>query len=574
MNEKDINKRIRKAFDSVVPDSLDSILSDCKNQKGLILTMTETKKKNKWARYFAGMAACLVLAVGCFFGYRVYDMNYAVASTVSLDVNPSIQITVNKKEHVLDVTPLNEDGKTVIGEMDFSGSSIDITVNALIGSMLRCGYISELANSILISVDNGTSDSSLQDRLTAEVSALLQTDSFTGAVLSQTVTGDSALRQIAEEYGITVGKAQLISKILMLDGMKTFEELASLSINELNLIVKSYTDALDNVSSVGQASDKAYIGEDKAKEIVLTHASLTQDRISRYKAEMDMENGILVYEIEFCSGDYEYEYGVDALTGNIIKHEKELDDGTHINNGDHQGQQDETTLISVEQAKELVLSHAGISTSDIIFVKIDFDDEDGIKHYEIEFVSGGYEYDYDINALTGAVIKCEKELDDDDRTDEEQQDSRLISAEEAKSAALTHAGISASETLFITAELDIDNGLKCYEVEFASGDYEYDYDIDAHTGAVIKHEKKLDDDHQTNAGQQTGTAVISAAKAKELALSHAGLKASQVVFEKAKLDYEDGVKYYDVEFSCNGYEYEYEIDACTGAVLNAEKDLD
>lgn len=45
MNEKDINKRIRKAFDSVVPDSFDSILSDCKNQKGLILTMTETKKK-------------------------------------------------------------------------------------------------------------------------------------------------------------------------------------------------------------------------------------------------------------------------------------------------------------------------------------------------------------------------------------------------------------------------------------------------------------------------------------------------------------------------------------------------
>lgn len=431
--------------------------------------MTETKKKNKWARYFAGMAACLVLAVGCFFGYRVYDMNYAVASTVSLDVNPSIQITVNKKEHVLDVTPLNEDGKTVIGEMDFSGSSIDITVNALIGSMLRCGYISELANSILISVDNGTSDSSLQDRLTAEVSALLQTDSFTGAVLSQTVTGDSALRQIAEEYGITVGKAQLINKILMLDGMKTFEELASLSINELNLIMKSYTEALDNVSSVGQASDKAYIGEAKAKEIVLAHALLTEERISRYKVEMDMENGILVYEIEFCSGDYEYEYDVNALTGEVVKHEKELDDGVHINNGDHQGQQDETTLISVEQAKELALSHAGISTSDIIFVKIDFDDEDGIKHYEIEFVSGGYEYDYDINALTGAVIKCEKELDDDDRTDKEQQDSRLISAEEAKSAALTHAGISASETLFITAELDIDNGLKCYEVEFVSG---------------------------------------------------------------------------------------------------------
>ena len=66
--------------------------------------------------------------------------------------------------------------------------------------------------------------------------SLLQTDTFSGAVLSQTVAKDDALRQLAESYGITVGKAQLIRDILDDDGRHTFGELTSLSINELNLL--------------------------------------------------------------------------------------------------------------------------------------------------------------------------------------------------------------------------------------------------------------------------------------------------------------------------------------------------
>ena len=75
------------------------------------------------------------------------------------------------------------------GEMDFSGSDLEVAVNAIIGSMLQKGYLSELANSILISVDNpdSTRGAALQERLTAEVDKLLKTDTFSGAVLSQTV---------------------------------------------------------------------------------------------------------------------------------------------------------------------------------------------------------------------------------------------------------------------------------------------------------------------------------------------------------------------------------------------------
>ena len=94
--------------------------------------------------------------------------------------------------------------------------------DAIIGSMLQNGYLTELANSVLISVDNSDTarGAEMQARLTDEVNRLLQTDTFSGAVLSQTVAKDDALRQLAESYGITVGKAQLIREILEEDAKK------------------------------------------------------------------------------------------------------------------------------------------------------------------------------------------------------------------------------------------------------------------------------------------------------------------------------------------------------------------
>lgn len=187
----------------------------------------------------AGLAAGLCLILGGGLGVRNYQVNHTVDATVSLDVNPSVEIKINQKERILDVIPLNEDGRTIVGDMDFSGSSLDVAVNAIIGSMLQNGYLNELANSVLISVDNNdpVRGMALQERLADEVNKLLQTDSFRGAVLSQTVVKSDELQQMAEQYGITLGKAQLIQEILGKNSLHTFDELAPLSINELNILL-------------------------------------------------------------------------------------------------------------------------------------------------------------------------------------------------------------------------------------------------------------------------------------------------------------------------------------------------
>ena len=67
------------------------------------------------------------------------------------------------------------------------------------------------------------------------------------------------------------------------------------------------------------------------------------------------------------------------------------------------------TAISASDALRIALEHAGVATADAKEVKTDLDIDDGKAVYEVEFLAGGYEYDYDIDAATGAVLKCEKE---------------------------------------------------------------------------------------------------------------------------------------------------------------------
>lgn len=326
IKEADENAKIKQAYVNAVPDICDVILSDCKQGKGQVIMMEETKKRNRIAKYVMAAAACLILLTGGGFGFNSYRVSYVVASTISLEVNPCVEITVNKKERVLDVRALNKDGEIVIGDMDFSGSDINVVINALIGSMLRHGYLNELANSILISVDNADPENGavLQEKLTKEVNELLTSDGFFGAVLSQTLMENADLQKRADRYGITLGKAQLIEQILSSTQGHTFEELAPLSINELNLLITKAGSDMDRVSALGNASDKAYIGEMKALETALAHAGISEEDIKVYKLNMDVENGAMVYEIEFQYGGYEYEYDIDARTGKIVKNEKEI----------------------------------------------------------------------------------------------------------------------------------------------------------------------------------------------------------------------------------------------------------
>jgi hypothetical protein len=267
MKKIDIENKIKTAVKHSVPDVLDSILSDCKEQKENVIQIhTRAGRKRSWIKPIAAAAAVFALFLVGIAGYGLVGAN-TVDSVISFDINPSIEITVNRKDKVLQVKPLNEDAQIVIGEMDFKNTDLEVTINALIGSMLKNGYINELQNSILISVENKdkAKEAALQAKLGEEVAKLLHASSIDGAILSQSLTDNESLAVLADQNGITRGRAQLISQLVNFNQNYKFEELAKLSITELNLLIASKDLTLENASSVGRPSDRAYIGTQKAE---------------------------------------------------------------------------------------------------------------------------------------------------------------------------------------------------------------------------------------------------------------------------------------------------------------------
>lgn len=200
-NEK-MEQRLAAALEKTAPNDVNGVLSRCEERKGTVIPMTTKKTtKRRWTSLIAACLAVMLLGGGLF-----YQQVNAVASVVSLDVNPSIELKVNRSEKVLVCTPLNEDAKAILADMgngaDLKGAKLDVAVNAIVGSLVRNGYLDSISSAIMISVeDKDTARAEkLQRELTSTVDGVLQTSESRASVLTQTLTQD------ARTYAAGAGK--------------------------------------------------------------------------------------------------------------------------------------------------------------------------------------------------------------------------------------------------------------------------------------------------------------------------------------------------------------------------------
>ena len=401
-NEK-MEQRLASAVEKTAPNDVNGVLSRCDERKGTVIPMTTKKTtKKRWTTLAAACLALVLLGGGGIF----YQQAHAVASVVSLDVNPSIELKVSKSEKVLVCTPLNEDAKAILADMgggaDLKGAKLDVAVNAIVGSLVRNGYLNSISSAIMISVeDNDTARAEkLQRELTSTVDSVLQTSEAKASVLTQTLTQDAGLEQQARKNSISTGKAALVNRVLALNPALKFDALAKLSVEELKDLAEAGAPAMP-------------IGTDKAMDIAAAafgKASTAKMAYSAVDPELDESPAHYEVEIRSQSGE-EFEYKVDAYTGAILESKREAADGTEVPvvqpskpaaSGD----------IGYAKAKSIALNHAGVSENKAYDMEIELDDEDGILVYEVEFKSGNMEYSYEINAATGAILKHEAELDD------------------------------------------------------------------------------------------------------------------------------------------------------------------
>lgn len=254
------------------------------------------------------------------------------------------------------------------------------------------------------------------------------------------------------------------------------------------------------------------------------------------------------------------------------------------------------SYIGAETAKQKALEAASLTAAEVAFTSTDMGTRNGLDYYQICFEAGGQSYRYDVDALTGVIISVQgpgaagqpapPEPTAPQMTDAATSptpsplppasqppaatapsatgsgSSAYIGEEEAKRAALAHAGLAADQISLIRAKLEFDDGRWVYDVEFFTPSHEeYDYEIDAYTGTVLSY----DFDAEYNPNQQGGAGPVTAEQARQIALARVpGAAAADI--REFETDYDDGALKYEGKIIYNGMEYEFEIDAYSGFV--------
>ena len=322
--------------------------------------------------------------------------------------------------------------------------------------------------------------------------------------------------------------------------------------------------------AVPAAAATADIGVEKAKEAALSHAGVAESDTVFLIAEADYDDGRKEYEVEFYAGGTEYDYTIDAASGRVLKFDTELEWYSADDDAGYGWQ----NVIGKQKAQEIALADAGVAAGDALHLIVKPDWDDGVRIYEVEFYTASQEYDYEIHAETGDILSRDREAEWNGSA--ASASTTDIGEAKARSVALNHAGISESSTSYIHAKKDWDDGRWVYDVEFWADGKEYDYEILASDGTILSYD--YDAEYQwsgsTGTGSTSSTADIGEAKARSVALSHAGISESSTSYIYAKKDWDDGRWVYDVEFWADGKEYDYEILASNGTILSYDYDAE
>lgn len=328
----------------------------------------------------------------------------------------------------------------------------------------------------------------------------------------------------------------------------------------------------------------AQITEDRAKSIALENAGIKAEDVSYIWTEIEREDHKFVYDVEFLTKDHrEFDYEINAADGTILSIDCKIINsvGSMQNTGTLN-----QAAFSLEQAKQIALTHSGQQAENISLTKSNTKYDDGKLIYKFEFYTADHkEYEYKINPADGVILSAEYELKTPigSMQNTAVSNQAAFSLEQAKQIALNHAGQQAAAVAFVKIQSEFDDGRLLHEIEFYTADYKkYEYEINSNTGEIVSW--KFDVNNYTPIVPSTNTTevippsganqpaaaatTVTLETAKATALRNAGLASANVTWGKVKQDHEDGRLIYEGEFFYNNMEYEFEIDAATGIILD------
>ena len=245
-------------------------------------------------------------------------------------------------------------------------------------------------------------------------------------------------------------------------------------------------------------------------------------------------------------------------------------------------------LISMEAAQEVALKAANIAAEDATISATTLNEVAGTSCYKVEFTSGDYAYAYTVNAETGAVMEMssrEKNAVDtqaqtettapaaDSATTQSsaaataQTVTGTVDEEMAQKIALEHAGVKATDATITKSKLDYEGRRQVYEIEWYAGGKKYDYEIAVDTGEILS--SAYDEKTSGWSGSNSSNVTVSEADAKQTALGRVSGATQKDIYEW-QFDYDDGRPEYEGKIIYGGTEYDFTIDASSGAVVEWE----
>ena len=245
-------------------------------------------------------------------------------------------------------------------------------------------------------------------------------------------------------------------------------------------------------------------------------------------------------------------------------------------------------LISMEAAQEVALKAANIAAEDAAISATTLNEVAGTSCYKVEFTSGDYAYAYTVNAETGAVMEMssrEKNAVDtqaqtettapaaDSATTQSsaaataQTVTGTVDEEMAQKIALEHAGVKATDATITKSKLDYEGRRQVYEIEWYAGGKKYDYEIAVDTGEILS--SAYDEKTSGWSVSNSSNVTVSEADAKQTALGRVSGATQKDIYEW-KFDYDDGRPEYEGKIIYGGTEYDFTIDASSGAVVEWE----
>ena len=487
----------------------DELIADAESE-------ANTKRKPGWAR-LGTMAACLALVLCTGIATHAIRSN-ATAGTFTMDVNPSVEYTIAKSGAVKSIRSLNSDADAALSGIVPGRQSVEAALTRTVAAYEACGYMKNGEATVLISFDSRLdANAELKASLSAEIQQTLeQTDAVGTLVFHSELTENAEAAKIAEEFHVSLGRADWILAAADKTGLPT-DEVARMSLDELL--------KFQEASGIASVSVSKFISLEDAKKIALKDAKLDEltQKIVFTREELSRNQGNPCYLLEFYTGTNQYFYQIDAKSGSIIYAGK---------------------FITLSEAKKIALDDAGCKD------KVGFTEETlvsgGIKtpYYRFVFADTKTQWTYRIDAVLGTVLeKQQKEIVATD----------FISLEEAKEIALKDAGLdeATQKIVFTREELNRNSGKPCYILEFYTAKKQYSYKVDAKNGSIME-----------------AYHFILLADAKKIALDDAGVS-EKVTFTEETL-VAGGIKspYYYFAFESASARWTYKIDAVLGVIMD------